>query len=87
MKAIIFDVDGVLLKNKDEHGKHLWQKNIATDLGLNHDQMRQIYAKDWFLVIRGLVDTRQHFKTVFKLRGFNSPRLASQSAKRSYYGT
>jgi hypothetical protein len=23
----------------------------------------------------------------FKLRGFNSPRLASQSAKRSYYGT
>lgn len=66
MKAIIFDVDGVLLKNKDEHGKYLWQKNIATDLGLNQDQMRQIYAKDWFLVIKGLVDTRQHFKTVFK---------------------
>ena len=45
MKAIIFDVDGVLIKQKDEHGKYLWQKNIEIDLGLSPDQVQQIYCK------------------------------------------
>lgn len=63
MKVIIFDVDGVLINSKDEFNRHLWQKNIENDLGLNPNQMRQIYSGDWSLVTKGQIDTRQYFKT------------------------
>lgn len=64
MKTIIFDVDGVLINSKDEFGNYLWKKNIKEDLGISQDQVHQIYS-DWSLVIKGLVDTRQYFETVF----------------------
>ncbi len=65
MRAIIFDADGVLIGGKDKSGKYLWQKNIETDLGLSADQVCQIYSGDWSLVLKGLVDSRQHFKNMF----------------------
>ncbi len=65
MKAIIFDADGVLIGGKDGSGKYLWQKNIEADLGLRPDQLTQIYAGDWSLVLKGLLDSQQYFKTVF----------------------
>jgi putative hydrolase of the HAD superfamily len=64
MKAIVFDVDGVIIGGKDESGKYLWMKNIEADLGLNQDQIRQIYS-NWSLVIKGLVDTQQYFNDIF----------------------
>ena len=65
MKAIIFDVDGVLINSKDESGKYLWDKNIEKDLWLTSDQTRQIYSGDWALVMKGLLDTRKYFKMMF----------------------
>jgi len=65
MKVIVFDVDGVLIKSKDEHGKYLWHKNIQRDLGLNPDQMRKIYSGGWHSVTKGLLDAQQYFKNMF----------------------
>ncbi|MFH1254533.1 MAG: HAD-IA family hydrolase [bacterium] len=65
MRAIVFDVDGVLINSKDESGKYLWDKNIEKDLGLTTTQTRQIYSGDWALVMKGLLDTRQYFKMMF----------------------
>ena len=65
MKAIIFDADGVLIGGKDGSGQYLWQKNIETDLGLSPDQVTRIYSGDWSLVLKGFVDSRQYFKTMF----------------------
>lgn len=65
MKAIIFDVDGVLINSHDEFGKRLWQKGIQKDLGLSPDQMHQIYSGNWSSVLKSRIDTRQYFKTVF----------------------
>jgi len=65
VQAIIWDVDGVLIKSKDALGRYLWHKNIEADLGLSTDQMRRIYSGNWPLVMKGIVDTRQYFKTVF----------------------
>jgi HAD superfamily hydrolase (TIGR01509 family) len=65
MNAIVFDADGVLIGGKDKLGKYLWQKNIETDLGLSPDQVDQIYTGGWSLVLKGLVDSRQYFKSMF----------------------
>jgi putative hydrolase of the HAD superfamily len=66
MKAIVFDVDGVLLKDKDNFGNYLWSKNIEADLGLSSDQIRLIYSGDWDSVLKGIIDTRQYFKSMFQ---------------------
>jgi putative hydrolase of the HAD superfamily len=65
VKAVIFDVDGVLIKSKDVLGEYLWNKNIEKDLGLTADHMRLMYTADWSLVLKGLLDVRQYFKTRF----------------------
>jgi putative hydrolase of the HAD superfamily len=66
LKAIIFDVDGVLIHSKDESGKYLWQKNIQMDLCLNSEQVFKIYSSaDWILVMKGFLSMQQHLKNVF----------------------
>lgn len=65
VKVVIFDVDGVLINSKDAFGKYLWYKNIEKDLGLSLNQVDQFFSSDWSLVLKGLVDTRQYFKTIF----------------------
>jgi len=65
MKAIIFDADGVLIGGKDKTGRYLWHKNIGEDLGLSSDQVRQIFSGDWSLVLKGFLDSRQHFESIF----------------------
>lgn len=52
IKAIIFDVDGVLFQNHDENGRYLWSKNAKEDLGLSRDHFLIIYGSDTE-VIRG----------------------------------
>ncbi len=73
MKAIIFDVDGVLIKDKDEFGNYLWSKNISSDLGISSDHERQLFSSDWSLVIKGLIDTQQHFKNMFTKLNIDLP--------------
>jgi len=65
VKAIIIDVDGVLIKGKDEHGKYLWRENIKQDLGLDPDLASQVFMSNWSDVIKGCVDAKHYFTTVF----------------------
>jgi HAD superfamily hydrolase (TIGR01509 family) len=65
MKAIIFDADGVLIGGKDEHGNYRWHKTIEADLGLTPDHMRQLFSAEWASILKGHLDTKQHFTTVF----------------------
>jgi putative hydrolase of the HAD superfamily len=73
MKAIVFDVDGVLLRDKDEFGNYLWLKNIQTDLGLSADQVRLIYSDDWSLVLKGIISAQEYFKAMFKKLNIGLP--------------
>jgi hypothetical protein len=65
MKIVVFDCDGVIINSTDEYGKYLWSKNIKKDLGLSPDQIRLIFSGDWSLVLKGLMDPQQYFKSVF----------------------
>lgn len=48
MKAIIFDMDGVVLKTCDEQGNYLWERTLADDLGLSKNHVVQIFSsKEW----------------------------------------
>ena len=73
IKAVIFDVDGVLINSKDAFGKYLWDKNIEKDLGLSLDQKRYLFSSDWSLVLKGLIDTRQYFKNRFTALNIGLP--------------
>ncbi len=61
-KVVIFDVDGVLINSTDAFGNYLWKKDIEKDLGITPDQVEQIFSNEWPAVIRGHIDTRQHFE-------------------------
>ena len=65
MKVVIFDLDGVCIKDKDEQGKFLWSKNIEKDLGITSTHMQHLFSKDWHAPLKGLMDTRQYFSSIF----------------------
>jgi beta-phosphoglucomutase-like phosphatase (HAD superfamily) len=66
MKAIIFDVDGVLFDSVDEAGDFSWTKSIQADLGITSKHLKKIFSGDWENVIRGKLDTKEYVKRVFK---------------------
>lgn len=65
-KAIIFDVDGVLMNSVDETGCFLWSKTAQEDLGLGTTHFKQIFSDEWLKVTRGQIDTKDHLDQVFK---------------------
>ncbi len=64
IKAIIFDVDGVLFQNHDNNGKYLWSKNAKKDLGLSSGHFSHIYGSDTD-VIRGKKTKQAHLSHIF----------------------
>jgi putative hydrolase of the HAD superfamily len=67
MRAIIFDVDGVIFNAADADGCYQWRKNIEADLGITPKHISKIYASEWDKVTRGKLDIRLHLETVFKV--------------------
>lgn len=65
IKAVIFDVDGVIFNTHDIDGKYLWSKNIKQDLGLSKEHFSKIFSSNWLEVIRGKKDTIKHLRMVF----------------------
>jgi hypothetical protein len=57
---------------------------LALESIINHETLSMLITQDH---MKKIIPELIKSKNDFKLRGFNSPRLASQSAKRSYYGT
>lgn len=59
IKAVIFDVDGVLIRGQDENGEFLWQKNVERDLAIKKDAIPKLFKEYWPLIGTGQLDTVQ----------------------------
>lgn len=70
INAIICDVDGVLIRSTDEHGKFLWSQNAKTHLGLTTEHFKQIFSEEWEKVTRGQISSQEHFQRVFEKESF-----------------
>lgn len=57
IKAIIFDVDGVLIDVVDENGLFLWKNAIDEDLGISYETTKIFFANYWEKVSKGKIDT------------------------------
>lgn len=56
IKAIVFDVDDVLLNGQDSDGNHLWQKNAERDLGISREFIQSFFFNDiepWIRAMSG----------------------------------
>src|ERR1700687_5543034 len=78
VKAIIFDVDGVIFKSQDQNGKYLWSRNLKQDLGLGKQHCQLIYSDAWNMVTRGKIDTKDHLKNVFSDPIFDGLEITSE---------
>lgn len=65
IKAIVFDVDGVLINSKNDKGEYLWQENIQAKLGIDDKCLAAIYSENWNLVMKGRLGMQQHVAHVF----------------------
>lgn len=68
-KVIVFDVDGVLIRNFNEKGEFLWSTNIQHDLGVTGAVMRDIFSAGWLECIKGNADTKTHFQSILDRHG------------------
>lgn len=71
IKAIIFDVDGVVINSVDSHGKYLWSKTIKNDLGITSEHFSKIFAPIWKDITKGKHGTKDHLSNIFS----NYPEL------------
>ena len=78
VKAVVFDVDGVVLNSTDENGKYLWSKNIKEDLGLTKKHFEYIYSSEWDMVTRGKKDTKEYLAEVFNNSIFDDLRITPE---------
>lgn len=62
IKAIIFDVDGVIFQAYDKNGSYLWSRNIKQDLGLTSKHFSVIFSEKWDSIIRGEMDLGEHLR-------------------------
>ena len=67
IKAIIFDVDGVVLTTHNAQGRYFWSETVKEDLGLSKDHFQKIFSPDWnSYVVTGKIETISYLKRVFE---------------------
>jgi putative hydrolase of the HAD superfamily len=69
LKAIVFDVDGVLINCLDGNGNFLWQKNIERDLGISLQTTTQFFKEYWSKIGKGHLDTLEAIDLYLKSIG------------------
>lgn len=80
IKALILDVDGVVLKMRDEHGKFIWEYTIAQDLGLSGKHIAQIFSTRWkHDVLRGKYETMRYLEEVFNDPAFKGLAISPEA--------
>jgi putative hydrolase of the HAD superfamily len=70
IKAIIFDVDGVVFHNQDQQGRYLWSRTIKEDLGLTSNHFSVIFSEKWESIIRGKIKLDTHLHAIFQEKSF-----------------
>lgn len=63
-EVILFDVDGVLVRNFNDKKEFLWSLTIERDLGVTGAVMRDIFSGRWQDCLRGRADTKDHVRAV-----------------------
>ncbi len=72
IKAVIFDVDGVVFETHDlATGNYLWSKNAKRDLGLSSAHFKEIFSDEWGRIIKGKINFEDHLKYIFATSVFN----------------
>ncbi len=72
VKAIIFDVDGVIFKSFDLNGNYLWSHAIKEDLGLTPEHLSLIFSDKWQDLLKGKIKLLDHLEIVFNEKSFQS---------------
>ncbi len=70
IKAIIFDVDGVIFKAHDKNGNYLWSRSVKEDLGLTSKHFSLIFSEKWESIIRGEINLNDHLHAIFQEKLF-----------------
>lgn len=78
IKAIIFDVDGVIFNTHDEKGNYRWSRDIKKDLGLTSIHLVAIFSEKWESIIMGKIDFSYYLETLFEDRLFQNISITPQ---------
>ncbi len=78
IKAIIFDLDGVIVKTHDENGSYLWTRSIKEDLGLISKHFSVIFSEKWDSIIRGKIELSDHLQAIFQEELFKELAITPQ---------
>ena len=66
IKALMVDVDGVLVDGRPEDGRH-WQTSLEEDLGFTADTLReQFFAPYWENIVLGRAGLMEHLQTALQ---------------------
>jgi len=66
IQAIIFDVDGVLIRSCDTNGNFLWMKNLEEDLKISKSLVKKFFKNNWEEALVGKKDTKDLIKEFFE---------------------
>lgn len=78
IKAIIFDVDGVIFKSQNESGNYLWSQSAKADLGLTSQHFSVIFSEIWESIIRGELNLDAHLKAIFQEKLFKDLNITPE---------
>ena len=78
IKAIVFDVDGVVFKTHHENGSYLWSRSVKEDLGLTSKHFSIIFSEKWDRIIRGKIDLGEHLQAIFQEESFKDLTITPQ---------
>jgi putative hydrolase of the HAD superfamily len=63
IKALMVDVDGVLVDGRPEDGRH-WQASLEEDLGLTSEMLNEVFfAPSWANIVLGRAGLMEHLTT------------------------
>jgi len=76
VKAVFFDLDGVIISRKNAEGKHYWEETIEEDLKINLESMMEFLftpsSKNmWTEILRGEKDIKKLFNNWLKNNSYN----------------
>lgn len=82
IKAVIFDIDGVLYQSCNAEGKFLWSRRAKEDLGLCRTHFEKIFSPEWLELIRGKKSLRDHLERVWQGEEFQPKNGDTGSSSR-----
>ncbi len=66
VKALMLDVDGVLVDGRPEDGRH-WQTSVEQDFGFSPESLReQFFAPYWENIVTGRAGLMEHLTNALK---------------------